>query len=113
LLVSSSGVAVATVLNIIAPKAAFLTMVAISAFGALFTWMMIFVTHWYFRRRRAKDSGDAAFRMWGYPVTPLLGAGLMAALMVTTVFTEAFRLMLIVGLPFLVVLIIGYRLTRE
>ena len=39
-----------TVLNVLFPDTAFTLMVAISIFGALFTWMMIFVTHLYFRR---------------------------------------------------------------
>ena len=80
-------------------------MVGISVFGAMFTWMMIFVTHYFFRRARLKDgSAPAPFRMWGFPVTTLLGAALMAALLVTTAFTEAFRMTLVFGLPYLAAL---------
>jgi L-asparagine transporter-like permease len=39
--------------------------------------------------------------MWGFPLTTLLGAGLMAALLITTAFTEAFRMTLVFGLPYL------------
>jgi len=90
LLLSSLGVAVATVLNVIAPQSSFILMVAISSFGALFTWMMIFVTHYYFRRAHQR-SGQAPlrFRMRGFPLTTLLGAGLMAAVLLTTLFTAA------------------------
>jgi L-asparagine transporter-like permease len=103
LLVSTFGIALATVVTIISPARAFLTMIGISAFGAMFTWMMIFVTHFCFRRASAK--APAAFRMWGFPATTLLGAALMAALLVTTAFTDAFRSTLVFGLPFLAVLV--------
>jgi L-asparagine transporter-like permease len=110
LLVSTSGVAVATVLSVVSPGGAFLMMVSISMFGAMFTWMMIFVTHFCFRRARVRDGhAGSRFRMWGYPVTTLCGAGLMAALLVTTAFTDAFRTTLVFGLPFLACLAIVFR----
>jgi L-asparagine transporter-like permease len=109
LLVSTSGIAVATVLSVVSPGRAFLLMVGISVFGAMFTWMMIFVTHLFFRRARARDSDPPArFRMWGFPFTTLLGAGLMAALLLTTAFTEAFRMTLVFGLPYLGLLAVIY-----
>jgi L-asparagine transporter-like permease len=94
LLISSLGIAVAAVLSVVSPAGAFLTMFGISAFGAMFTWMMIFVTHLMFRRARRK----AGARL---PVGTLLGAALMAALIATTGFTREFRPALEFGLPFL------------
>jgi len=41
------------------------------------------------------------FRMRGFPATTLLGAALMAAVLLTSAFTAAFRMTLIFGLPFL------------
>ena len=111
LLVSTSGVAIAAVLSVVAPGGAFLMMVGISVFGAMFTWMMIFVTHFFFRRARARQGHAATrFRMWGFPATTLLGGGLMAALLVTTAFTDAFRTTLPFGLPYLGCLAIVYGL---
>jgi L-asparagine transporter-like permease len=108
LLLSSIGIACATLLSVTAPRSAYLLMVSISAFGAMFTWMMIFITHFFFRRaRRAKPT--AGFRMIGYPATTLLGATLMAAVLLTTAFTEAFRLTLVFGVPFIGVLCLLYR----
>jgi L-asparagine transporter-like permease len=72
----------------------------------MFTWMMIFVTHFFFRR--ASAGVPTSFRMWGFPATTLLGAALMAALLITTAFTDAFRTTLIFGLPFLAVLVLLY-----
>jgi L-asparagine transporter-like permease len=109
LLVSSSGIAFATVLSVISPGRAFLMMVGISVFGAMFTWMMIFATHFFFRRERLEaGAARARFRMWGFPATTLLGAGLMAALLLTTAFTDAFRMTLVFGLPYLACLTVIY-----
>jgi L-asparagine transporter-like permease len=111
LLASTFGIALATAISVLAPGNAFLTMLGISAFGAMFTWMMIFVTHFFFRRaRRARAiaGGPGEFRMWGFPLTTLLGAGLMAALIVTTGFTDAFRSTLEFGLPFLGLMMLAY-----
>jgi len=109
LLLSSIGIALATVLSIVAPKSAFILMVSISAFGAMFTWMMIFVTHYRFRRVRARaGAAPLRFRMVGFPATTLLGAALMAAVLLTTAFTDAFRTTLVFGLPFLAGLTVSY-----
>ena len=114
LLLSSIGIALATVLSIVAPKSAFILMVSISAFGAMFTWMMIFITHYRFRRARAlSGAAPLRFRMYGFPVTTLLGAALMAAVLLTTAFTDAFRMTLVFGLPFLICLSVTYWVWRR
>ena len=94
LLLSTTGIALAAVVNVAYPAGSFLIMVAVSMFGAMFAWLMIFVTHLYFRRQRGL----------GYPVASLAGAGLMAAILATTAFTPEFRMTLVYGVPFLAVL---------
>jgi amino acid transporter, AAT family len=111
LLLSSIGIALATVLSILFPKTAFSLMMAISMFGAMFTWLMIFVTHLYFRRAHAGEK--LRFRMWGYPYSTLLGAGLMAAILLSTAFTVEFRMTLIYGLPVLTLFWAAWRLRRQ
>ena len=114
LLFSSIGIALATVLSIVAPKSAFILMVSISGFGAMFTWMMIFITHYRFRRVRARQrAAPLRFRMVGFPATTLLGAALMAAVLVTTALTDAFRMTLIFGLPFLALLSAAYWISHR
>ena len=71
LLLSSIGIALATVLNVLFPDTSFTLMLAISMFGAMFTWMMIFVTHLYFRRAHAGK--PLAFPHVGLPVCELAG----------------------------------------
>ena len=111
LLVSAVGIGLAAVLNVRYHERAFLLMLAISMFGPMFTWLMIFVTHLRFRQRYT--GGVLAFRMWGYPYTSLLGALLMAAALLTTLFTQAFRPTLIYGVPFLLLLTAAYGLRRS
>ena len=112
LLLSSSGIALATVVSLVAPRSAYILMVSISAFGAMFTWLMIFVTHYFFRRARAGQPPDA-FRMAGFPATTLLGAALMGAVLVTTAFTQEFRATLLFVVPFLGVLCLAFRYLRH
>jgi len=51
--------------------------------------------------------------MWGYPYTSLLGAALMSAALVTTLFTREFRPTLLYGVPFLFVLMVTYAALRR
>ena len=105
LLVSAAGIAVAGGVYAWRPEAAFGVMIAVSIFGALFTWGMIFATHLAFRRRHGPP---AAFRLWGHPWTSLAGVGALVAILLTTPFTAPFALTLVYGVPFLVVLAAVY-----
>ncbi len=106
LVASSAGVGVAAVLSVTNPESAFTLMISLAIFGAMFTWLMIFVTHLFFRWRYSGP--PPPFRMWGYPYGSLLGAVLMAAIMLTTSFTHDFRMTLVWGLPFLALLSLTY-----
>lgn len=111
LLVSTAGIALAALLNVLYHDRSFLLMLAISMFGPMFTWFMIFLTHLNFRRRNA--SAQLAFRMWGYPWTSLAGALLMLAALATTLFSPPFHPTLIYGIPFLLVLTTIYYLRQH
>ena len=100
LLLSSVGIALATLLNALYPETAFTLMMAISMFGAMFTWLMIFVTHVCFRRYHHRTS----------PWTSPFGALLMAAILLTTAFTAEFRMTLVYGLPALALLTLIWKL---
>jgi len=110
LLLSTSGIAVATAFSIAFPEISFTLMMAISMFGALLTWMMIFVTHYFFRRAwEHQNKPKLSFRMAGFPVFTLAGAGAMLAILITTAFTEVFRMTLAFGIPFLLILTVWYK----
>ena len=106
LLASTIGIGLAAVLNLRYHERSFLLMLAVSMFGPMFTWLMIFVTHLRFRQRHAGET--LVFRMWGFPYLTLAGAGLMAAALLTTPFTQAFRPTLLYGIPFLGLLSLAY-----
>ncbi|MEZ2391310.1 amino acid permease [bacterium RCC_150] len=101
LVLSTAGIAVATVVYALFPETAFTFMMAISMFGAMFTWFMIFVTHWFFRRSMKKSGTVLAFKTKFFPLGTILGAALMLAILVSTLATEAFSMTLVFGLPFL------------
>ena len=111
ILISSLGAGVAMFVNAFWPKESFVWMMSIAMFGAMFAWFMIFVTHLAFRRHREREGQPPlAFRMWGFPWLTLLGAGLMAAVLLTTLLTPEFRLTLAFGLPWLLALTVIYLL---
>ena len=108
LALSTLGIALAAVLNTLYPDRAFVLMLSISIFGAMFTWLMIFITHFYFRRQH--DASALAFRMRGFPYTTLTGALLMFAMLITTLFVPGFQMTLLYGVPFVAILSIVFLL---
>ena len=87
------------------PESSFTLMMAISMFGAIFTWFMIFLTHLFFRRYRKRHGGaKLSFQLRLFPYSTLLGLVLMGAVMITTYFTDAFKMTLVFGVPFLLIL---------
>ncbi|MGC3947113.1 MAG: amino acid permease [Chryseolinea sp.] len=51
---SFAGIVFAMILSVV-NKESFALMIAIAMFGPLFNWLMIFVTHFFFRRQWAKE----------------------------------------------------------
>ena len=80
-------------------------MIGISMFGALVTWMLIFATHAAFRRRHGMPS---AFRMWGGGWAGVAGALAVAAVLLTTAWTDAFRWTLAYGVALLLLLALAW-----
>jgi len=110
LALSCVGIALATLVYLAFPEQSFMLMMSIAIFGALFAWMMIFVTHYRFRRYHDRRGLRLSFRMWGHPWTPLLGMLSMLAILLSTPLIPGFRMTLAFGLPFLLLLALGYRL---
>ena len=109
LLVSAAGLAVAVVVALIYPDGAFVYLFGVSLFGGLFAWLMIFVTHLFFRRKwEAAGGRRLPVRMIGYPYTSIAGALAIAAIIATTWWVENMRVTIIAGVPWLVVITIAY-----
>ena len=108
MLLSSAGIGIAAALNAAFPDSAFTLMISVSMFGAMFTWLMIFVTHLFFRRVE-----QPIYRMPGFPYTSILGATLMAAILISTAFTSEFRWTLAFGLPSLGLFALAFAARRK
>jgi amino acid transporter, AAT family len=109
LLISAFGLAIATVMAVLYPGTAYVYMFGIALFGGLFVWLMIFVTHLFFRPAwDAKGGRRLPVRMPGYPYTSLLGAVSIVAILLTTWWVEGMRTTLKSGLPWLIFISLSY-----
>jgi L-asparagine transporter-like permease len=109
LMISTLGLVVATVVAILYPASAYVYLFGIALFGGLFVWMMIFVTHLFFRRAwRASGGRRLPIQMMGYPYTSIAGAVLVAAIIATTWWVPGMRPTILSGIPWLALLSLGY-----
>ena len=111
LMISAAGLAVALLVSVISPDRAYIYLFGVSLFGGLFAWLMIFITHLYFR---PKWRGPRLpVRMIGYPYTTILGTLAIAAIIATTWWVEGMRIAILAGLPWLAALTIAYFLVSK
>lgn len=111
LLLSAAGMVVAAVLAFFFPNSAYVILFGVSLFGGLFAWIMIFVTHLYFRPQWEAHETAATrlpVKMPGYPYTSLLGLALLLAILLTTWWVAGMRNTLRAGLPWLVFISVMY-----
>lgn len=113
LIVSTAGVGFAAICSVTFPSGSFLLVMSIAMFGALFAWLMIFVTHLRFRYVAERDGVVFDFRVRGFPLLAFIGALLMFAVIGSTLFVPQFRMTLVAGLPTLVVLTCAYLLLKR
>ena len=113
LLVSSVGLGAAMVVRAAWPDSAYTWFFGVALFGALFVWLMIFVTHLAFRRHHAARPGAPL------PITvpfarsaSAIGAVAIVAILGSTWWVRDLRITLVAGGPWLAVLAAGYLLTR-
>ncbi len=109
LMVSAAGLGVATAVAIAFPDSAYVYMLGISLFGALFVWLMIFVTHLGFRKHRRQYGGRALpVRMPLFPMTTIVGGLAVLAIIISTWWVQGMRVTVEAGVPWLVVLSVCY-----
>jgi L-asparagine transporter-like permease len=113
LLLSAVGIGIASIVYTINPSSAFPIMIALSMFGALFTWGSIFVTHMCFRRHMARKGQQLKFKVPASQLISLLGLIAILSITVTTWFTNEFKSTLQFGVPLVVVLTVFYYLKRS
>jgi L-asparagine transporter-like permease len=99
LLASSVALGAAVLVRARWPDSAYVWFFGVALFGALFVWLMIFVTH-------------IAFRRPAVPVGSWIGAAAIVAILISTWWVPDLRSTLISGVPWMLALAIGYRLSR-
>jgi AAT family amino acid transporter len=106
LLVSSVGLAGAVLVRALWPESAYVWFFGVALFGALFVWLVIFLTHIAFTRR-----AESPLRIFN-PALALLASGagalLMCGLLVSTWWIPDLRVTLLAGIPWLVLCAAGY-----
>jgi amino acid transporter, AAT family len=100
LLVSSVGLGAAVLVRALWPDSAYVWFFGVALFGALFVWLMIFVTH-------------IAFRAPAVPLGSYAGAALIVAIFISTWWVPGLRPTILSGGPWLLLLAIGYRLSAR
>ncbi len=109
LMFSTVGLAIATLVAISFPASAYVYMLGISLFGALFVWLMIFITHLAFRKHRDRHGGrELPVRMPFFPFTTIVGALAVLAIIVSTWWVKGMRVTIEAGVPWLIVLSVVY-----
>ena len=114
LLLSALGLALAASISVFAPENAFAMLLGMALFGALVVWLLIFVSHLVFRRQRAAQGlPPSPVRLAGAPLTTVLAMLFLAAVLLTTPFTEQFSVAWKAGAPFVLLLCAVYYLIRR
>lgn len=113
LLLSAVGIGIASIVYTINPVSAFPIMIALSMFGALFTWGSIFVTHMFFRKHMTQQNIELKFKIPASRFISLFGFIAILSITVTTWFTNEFKSTLQFGVPLVLVLIFCFYLKRS
>lgn len=110
---SSLGLGLAVLIQaLLGSTAAYTWFFGVALFGAMFVWIMIFVTHLAFRadRRRTGELIPHEVRFAGQ--SSRLGLALVLAVVLTTWWIPALRVTVLVAGPWLGLLALGYRWSR-
>jgi L-asparagine transporter-like permease len=113
LVTSAAGLGVAVVIQALWPDSAYVWFFGVALFGAIVVWFTAFLTHVAFRRHWQRTGTPLLYRSPYGAAGSWLGATLMLALLVTTWWAPGLRGTLLAAGPWLLVLTVGYRVSRE
>jgi len=106
LLVSGLGLGAAVLVRALWPDSAYVWFFGVALFGALFVWLMIFITHIAFCQARRRAGQPAAM-----PVASWVGAAAIGGVLFSTWWVPGLESTLVAGGPWLALLGIGYWLS--
>ncbi len=112
---SAAVLLIAVVLNAYYPPGVFLSLASIASFAVIFTWAMILITHWRFRRAKWRDGsvGSLTFRLFAWPLTTYIGLGGLALVLVLMAFHPSTSVALVIAPLWFGALGIGYVIMRR
>ena len=114
LLVSSAGLGAAVIVRTLWPDSAYGWFLGVALFGALFVWLMIFVTHLAFRRHHdAHPDPPLPRRVPFARAASAIGALSILAVLLSTWWVPDLRITLVAGVPWLALLAAGYACSRR
>jgi L-asparagine transporter-like permease len=93
-------------MNYLVPGRIFGMMMSILAFNTVWTWGMVLVAHWRFRRQQA---APLAFRLRWFPLSSVVCLAFLAFVLVMLGYSADTRVALYVGVIWLALLTVGYR----
>ena len=101
----------AVVLNYLLPAKVFGMMMSILSFNTVWTWTMVLVAHYSFRRRmRLNGESPSGFRLRWWPFTGLLCLAFFAFVLVMLGVSPDTRVALYVGVAWIALLSVAYKL---
>ena len=114
LMISSVGMLVALVLDLLFQESAFLYTLGASFFGGLFGWMLIFITHLAFRRHFQKNGGSVPMRFAPPgPWSSLAGMLALIGVLISTWWIPGMKITILAGLPWLAFITLCYFLWKR
>lgn len=108
LLISSLGLGCAVVVRALWPDSAYVWFFGVALFGALFVWLMIFVTHLAFRRHHEAARQALPIRVPLARLASVAGGTAIFTVLVSTWWVPDLRITLLAGVPWLGLLGFGY-----
>ncbi|QEY35109.1 amino acid permease [Caproiciproducens galactitolivorans] len=114
LVVSSVALLFTAVLSYWLPQKVFVLLATASGFLAMFNWLTISVTHYFYRRKTLRENPEKLrYKAPGYPFTCFLEAVLILAVLATSPFYEGQVSALVCGVILFAALILCYLLLKK
>lgn len=109
LIIAAIGVGFSIYLDYsIGATSAYLDLFGIAVFGAIFTWIIILLSHLSFRRKRKEQGRELIYRITGAPVFSVIGIGLLVSVLISTWFTPGIEVTIPSGVVTVIFFSIAY-----
>jgi L-asparagine transporter-like permease len=111
ILVTLAVLLLAVLLNYLLPAKVFGMMMSILSFNTVWTWTMVLLAHYSFRRQlRARGEAPAAFRLRWWPLSGIVCVAFLGFVVVMLGVSPDTRIALYIGAAWVALLAIAYRL---